>query len=62
MFVLVFTLVLTFDLTSPTGPPPLGTVLYVGGLGGAVWATIFFILAYVPLALLALLRARLRNA
>lgn len=58
MFALVFTLVLTFDLTSPTGQPPLGTMLYVGGLGGLIWATVFFVLAYVPLAMLALLRAR----
>jgi hypothetical protein len=57
VFALVFTLVITFDLTSPTGPPPLGAVLYVGGLGGFVWATTFFIVTYVPLALLALLRS-----
>lgn len=61
VFALVFTLVVTFDLTSPTGAPPLGTVLYVGGLGGLIWATVFFILAYVPLALLGLLRARRRS-
>jgi hypothetical protein len=58
VFALVFTLVITFDLTSPTGPPPLGAVLYVGGLGGLVWATTFFIFAYVPLALVAFLRSR----
>ncbi len=60
VFALVFTLVITFDLTSPTGRPPLGAVLYVGGLGGLVWATTFFIIAYVPLAFVALLRARHR--
>src|SRR5687768_6653730 len=60
VFALVFTLVLTFDLTSPTGQPPLGTMLYVGGLGGLIWATVFFVLAYIPLAMLALLRARAR--
>ena len=58
VFALVFTLVITFDLTSPTGRPPLGTVLSVGALGGVVWATTFFMLAYVPLAMLALLRSR----
>jgi hypothetical protein len=50
--------VFTFDLTSPTGTPPLGVVLYVGGLSALIWATVFFVLAYVPLAMLALLRAR----
>lgn len=58
VFALVFALVVTFDITSPTGPPPLGTVLYVGGLGGLIWATAFFVLTYVLLALLALFRAR----
>ena len=61
VFVLVFTLVLTFDLTSPTGQAALGTTLYFGVLGGLIWATVFFVLAYVPLALLALLRARRRR-
>lgn len=56
VFALVLAFVLTFDLTSPTGPPPLGAALYVGLLGGLIWATFFFMLAYVPLALLALLR------
>jgi len=37
VFFLIFMFVLAFDLTSPTGPPPLGTVLYVGLLGGVVW-------------------------
>jgi hypothetical protein len=60
VFALVLVFVLTFDLTSPTGPPPLGAALYVGVLGGVIWATVFFILAYLPLALLALLRARPR--
>ncbi len=57
VFALVFALVVTFDLTSPTGAPPLGTVLYVGGFSGLIWATVFFILLYVPLALLAVVRA-----
>lgn len=60
VLVVVFTLVITFDLTSPTGQAPLGTVLYVGGLGGLIWATVFFVLTYVPLALLGFLRARRR--
>lgn len=60
VFALVLTLVVTFDLTSPAGPPPLTTALYVGVLGGVIWATAFFIVSYVPLALLALLRARRR--
>lgn len=58
VFAMVLALVLAFDLTSPAGSRSLGAVLYVGGLGGLVWATSFFILSYVPLALLALLRAR----
>lgn len=57
-FALIFALVFTFDLTSPTGTPPLGVVLYVGGLSALIWKTVFFVLAYVPLAMLALLRAR----
>lgn len=56
VFVLVLTLVLTFDLTLTTGRPSLGATLLVGGLGGVIWGTMFFVLAYVPLAMLALLR------
>lgn len=58
VFIFVFAFVATFDLTSPTGAPSAGVALYVGVLGGLIWATVFFILAYVPLALLALVRAR----
>jgi hypothetical protein len=58
VFAMVLALVLAFDLTSPGGAPSVGAALYVGGLGGLVWATSFFILSYVPLALIALLRAR----
>jgi hypothetical protein len=60
VLVLVFALVLTFDLASPTGRPPLGTTLFIGIVGGVIWGTVFFVLAYVPLALLALFRARRR--
>jgi quinol-cytochrome oxidoreductase complex cytochrome b subunit len=56
VFALVFTLVLTFDLVSSSGRPPLGTTLYIGALSGTIWGTIFFIVAYLPLALLAMLR------
>lgn len=58
VFVLVLGVVLASDLTSQTGPPPIGATLYIGVLGGIIWATFFFILAYVPLALLALVRVR----
>jgi hypothetical protein len=58
VFAMVLALVLAYDLTSPGGAPSVGAALYVGGLGGLVWATSFFILSYVPLALIALLRAR----
>jgi hypothetical protein len=58
VLVVVFTFVLAFDRTSPTGPQPLGATLYIGLLGGFIWATVFFILAYLPLALLALARSR----
>jgi len=52
--------VLASDLTSPTGSSPIGTTLFIGVAGGVIWATFFFILAYIPLALLALVRARRR--
>ena len=58
VFALVLGLVLAFDLTSPVAAPSIGAVLYVGGLGGLVWATTFFIVSFLPLALIALLRAR----
>lgn len=58
VFAMVLALVLAFDLTSPGGTPSVGAALYVGGLGGLVWATSFFIVSYIPLALIALLRAR----
>ena len=60
VFVLVLGVVLASDLTSPTGSSPIGTTLFIGVVGGLIWATFFFILAYVPLALLALARARRR--
>ena len=59
-FVLVLGVVLASDLTSPTGSAPIGTTLFIGAVGGLIWATLFFILAYVPLALIALARARRR--
>ena len=57
-FILVLGVVLASDLTSPTGSSPIGTTLFIGVVGGLIWATFFFILAYIPLALLALVRAR----
>ena len=58
VFILVLGVVLASDLTSPTGSAPIGTTLFIGVVGGVIWATFFFILAYIPLALLALVRAR----
>ncbi|HEV8653966.1 MAG TPA: hypothetical protein VGR85_00435 [Candidatus Limnocylindria bacterium] len=58
VFGLVLGVVALSDLASETGPAPTGATVYVAGLGGLIWATFFFILAYVPLALLALVRAR----
>jgi hypothetical protein len=58
VFVLVLSVVLASDLTSPTGSSPIGTTLFIGLVGGVIWATFFFVLAYVPLALIALVRAR----
>jgi hypothetical protein len=60
VFVLVLGVVLASDLTSPTGSSPIGTTLFIGVVGGLIWATLFFILAYIPLALVALVRARRR--
>lgn len=60
VFVLVLVVVLASDLTSPTGSSPIGTTLFIGVVGGLIWATLFFILAYIPLALVALVRARRR--
>ena len=60
VFVLVLGVALASDLTSPTGSAPIGTTLFIGVVGGLIWATFFFILAYIPLALLALVRARRR--
>lgn len=60
VFVLVLVVVLASDLTSPTGSSPIGTTLFIGVVGGLIWATFFFILAYIPLALVALVRARRR--
>jgi len=60
VFVLVLGVVLMSDLTSPTGSAPTSTTLFIGVVGGVIWATFFFILAYIPLALLALVRARRR--
>ena len=57
VFVLVLGVVLVSDLTSPTGSAPIGTTLFIGVVGGVIWATFFFILAYVPLAIIALVRA-----
>ena len=59
-FILILGVVLASDLTSPTGSSPIGTTLFIGVVGGVIWATFFFILAYIPLALLALVRARRR--
>jgi hypothetical protein len=59
VFVLVFGVVVVSDVTSPIRSAPIGTTLYIGVLGGVIWAT-FFILAYISLALLALVRARRR--
>ena len=61
VFVLVFTLVIAFDLSSPTGRPPLATTLFIGAVGGVVWGTVFFVLAYIPLVCLALVRAGRRR-
>ena len=58
VFVLVLGVAITSDLTSPTGSAPIGTTLFIGVLGGVIWATFFFILAYIPLALIAFVRAR----
>lgn len=60
VFVPVLGVVVISDLTSATGSAPIGTTLYIGVLGGVIWATLVFILAYIPLALLALVRARRR--
>jgi hypothetical protein len=60
VFVLVLGVVLASDLTSPTGSAPISTTLFIGVVGGLIWATFFFILAYIPLALIALVRARRR--
>ena len=60
VFVLVLGIVVASDLTSRTGSPRFGTTLYIGVLGGVIWAAFFFILAYIPLALLALLRSARR--
>ena len=57
VFVLVLGVVVASDLTSPTGSTPIGTTLFIGVVGGLIWAFFFFILAYIPLALLALVRA-----
>jgi hypothetical protein len=56
----VLGVVVASDLTSPTGSTPIGTTLFTGVVGGVIWATFFFILAYVPLALIAIVRARRR--
>ena len=58
VFILVLGVVLVSDLTSPTGSAPISTTLFIGVLGGVIWATFFYILAYIPLALVALVRAR----
>jgi hypothetical protein len=60
VFVLVLGVVVASALTSPTGSAPIGTTLFIGFVGGVIWATFFFILAYIPLALPALVRARRR--
>ena len=60
VFILVLGLVVSSDLTSPIGSAPPGTTLFIGAAGGLIWAMFFFILAYIPLALLALVRARRR--
>ena len=60
VFIIVLGVVLASDLTSPTGSAPIGTTLFIGAVGGLIWATFFFILAYIPLALIALVRARRR--
>ena len=60
VFIIVLGVVLASDLTSPTGSAPIGTTLFIGAVGGLIWATFFFILAYIPLGLLALVRARRR--
>ena len=60
VFILVLGVVLVSDLTSPTGSAPIGTTLFIGVAGGLIWATLFFIVSYIPLALIALGRARRR--
>ena len=60
VFILVLGVVLVSDLTSPTGSAPIGTTLFIGVAGGLIWATLFFIVPYIPLALIALGRARRR--
>ena len=57
VFVIVLGIVVASDLTSPTGSTPMGTTLFIGVVGGVIWATFFFILAYIPLVLIALVRA-----
>ena len=59
-FILVLGVVIASDLTSPTGSTPIGTTLFIGAVGGLIWAIFFFILAYIPLALVALVRATCR--
>ena len=60
VFIIVLGVVLASDLTSPTRSAPVGTTLFIGAVGGLIWATFFFILAYISLALVALVRARRR--
>jgi hypothetical protein len=60
VFILVLGVVVASDLTSPTGSAPIGTTLFIGVVGGVIWATFFFVVAYIPLALLAPVRARRR--
>jgi hypothetical protein len=45
VFVVVLAVVAVSNLTSPTGPVPMGTTLVLGVLGGVIWATLFFVLA-----------------
>jgi hypothetical protein len=46
VFILVLGVVIASDLTSPTGSAPIGTTLFIGVVGGVIWAIFFFILAY----------------